>query len=341
MINPRSTVVSGSTEQHTPTMLAIAQHSYGTADVLHVEEVQMPVIGEGDVLVRVHAASVNHGDWVYTSGRPLIARLAFGLNRPKEAVRGKDIAGVVEAVGGSVSRFRVGDEVYTEVEAGGFAEFASVPQELLAHKPANLSFEQAAAVPLAARTALQGLRDAAKAQQGQKVLINGASGGVGTFAVQIAKALGAEVTGVSSSRNADMVRSLGADHVIDYTREDFTAGEERYDVILDLVGNHPLHDLRHVLTRTGTLVLSSGTGSRILGPMGRILRAMLISPFVSQRMVMFTATRNTEDLETLRDLIESGQIIPAIDRTYELSEVPAAIRYFVEEHARGKIVVTV
>jgi NADPH:quinone reductase-like Zn-dependent oxidoreductase len=341
MSNPRSTVVSGSTKPHAPTMLAIAQHSYGTADVLHVEEVQKPVIGDGDVLVRVHAASVNHGDWVYTSGRPLIARLAFGLSRPKEAVRGKDIAGVVEAVGANVSRFRVGDEVYTEVEAGGFAEFTGVPQELLAHKPANLTFEQAAAVPLAARTALQGLRNAAKVQPGQKVLINGASGGVGTFAVQIAKALGAEVTGVSSSRNADMVRSLGADHVIDYTSENFTEGEEWYDVIVDLIGNHPLRNLRSVLTRTGTLVLSSGTGGRILGPMGRILRAMLISPFVSQSMVMFTATRNTDDLETLRDLIESGQVIPSIDRTYKLSEVPAAIRYFAEEHARGKIVVTV
>lgn len=322
-------------------MLAIVQHAYGTADVLHVEEVQKPVIGNGDVLVRVRAASVNHGDWVYTSGRPLIARLAFGLSKPKEAIRGKDIAGVVDAVGAGVTRFRIGDEVYTEVEAGGFAEFAGVPEELLAHKPTTLAFEQAAAVPLAARTALQGLRDAAKVQPGQKVLINGASGGVGTFAVQIAKALGAEVTGVSSSRNAGMVRSVGADHVIDYTREDFTAGEERYDVILDLVGNHSLRDLRRVLTRTGTLVLSSGTGGRILGPTGRILRAMVISPFVSQKLVMFTASRNTDDLDALRDLIESGRVIPAIDRTYRLSEVPAAIRYFAEEHARGKIVVTV
>lgn len=322
-------------------MLAIVQRTYGTADVLHVEEVRKPVIGDGDVLVRVHAASVNHGDWVYTSGRPLIARLAFGLSKPKEAIRGKDIAGVVDAVGVGVTRFRVGDEVYTEVEAGGFAEFASVPQELLAHKPANLAFEQAAAVPLAARTALQGLRDAAKAQPGQKVLINGASGGVGTFAVQIAKALGAKVTGVSSSRNADMVGSLGADHVIDYNSEDFTAGEERYDVIFDLVGNHSLRDLRHVLTRTGTLVLSSGTGGTILGPMGRILRAMVISPFVTQKLVMFTASRNTDDLDALRDLIESGRVIPAIDRTYRLGEVPAAIRYFAEEHARGKIAVTV
>jgi NADPH:quinone reductase-like Zn-dependent oxidoreductase len=341
MSNPRSTAVSGSTEQHAPTMLAIVQHSYGSADVLHAEEVEKPVVGDGDVLVRVHAASVNHGDWVYTSGRPFIARLAVGLRRPKEAVRGKDIAGVVEAIGGNVSQFRVGDEVYTEVEAGGFAEFASVPQELLAHKPANLTFEQAAAVPLAARTALQGLRDAGKLQPGQKVLINGASGGVGTFAVQIAKALGAEVTGVCSNRNADLVRSLGADHVVDYTREDFTAGEERYDVIFDLVGNHSLSTLRHVLTRTGTLVLSSGTGGKVLGPLGRILRAVLISPFVSQKLAVFTATRNTEDLETLRDLIESGRVIPAIDRTYRLSEVPAAIRYFAEQHARGKIVVTV
>ncbi|HYI33081.1 MAG TPA: NAD(P)-dependent alcohol dehydrogenase [Glaciibacter sp.] len=340
MSNPRSTAVPGSTEHHALTMLAIVQHSYGTADVLHLEEVEKPVIGADDVLVRVRAASVNHGDWIYTSGRPLIARLAFGLSKPRKIVRGKDITGVVEAVGANVNRFRVGDEVYTEVEAGGFAEYARVPQELLAAKPENLTFEQAAAVPLAARTALQGLRDAAKVQPGQKVLINGASGGVGTFAVQIARALGAEVTGVCSSRNADMVRSLGADHVIDYSSEDFTAGEERYDVIFDLVGNHSLRDLRYVLTRTGTLVLSSGTGGSILGPLGRIVRAMLISPFVSQKVAPFTASRNTDDLDALRDLIESGRVTPAIDRTYRLGEVPAAIRYFAEEHARGKIVVT-
>jgi len=321
-------------------MKAIVQHAYGTADVLKLEDVDMPVIKDGEVLIRVRAAAVNHADWVYTTGRPLIARLAFGLRKPKVVVRGRDVAGQVEAVGTGVTRFRPGDEVYAEVDAGSFAEYTSVPEDLLALKPANLTFEQAATVPLAARTALQGLRDGGQVRPGQTVLINGASGGVGTFAVQIAKALGAEVTGVCSTRNAELVRSLGADHVVDYTREDFTRNGPSYDVIFDLIGNHSLTECRHALKSKGTLVLSSGTGGRILGPMGRIMRALLLSPFVGQNLRTFTAMRGGEALDQLRDLIEAGKVTPAIDRTYALSETPEAVRYFAEEHARGKIVIT-
>jgi NADPH:quinone reductase-like Zn-dependent oxidoreductase len=322
-------------------MKAIVQDGYGSADVLQLREIDKPVVTEGRVLVRVRAASVNHADWVYTSGRPLIARLAFGMRKPRAVVRGKDVAGRVDAVGINVTGFRVGDDVYAEVDAGTFAEFVRVPQRLLALKPANATYEQAAVVPLAARTALQGLRDAGRVRPGQKVLINGASGGVGTFAVQIAKALGAEVTGVCSSRNAELVRSLGADHVVEYTEEDFTSGTQHYDVIFDLIGNHSLTKLRRALTRTGTLVLSSGTGGRVLGPMGRILRALVIAPFVSQKLPMFRANPGHGDLDVLRELIESGRLTPAIDRSYPLSEVPAAIRYFVDEHARGKVAITV
>ena len=323
------------------TMKAIVQHSYGSADVLHFEDVSQPVITDDEILVRVRAASVNHADWVYTTGRPLVARLAFGLSKPKEIVRGKDVAGVVAAVGKNVTRFRLGDEVFAEVDAGGFAEYAAVPEKLLARKPANLSFEQAATVPLSARTALQGLRDGGRVQPGQTVLINGASGGVGTFAVQLGKVLGAEVTAVCSTRNAELVRTLGADHVVDYTREDFTTSGKRYDVILDLIGNHSLTEFRRALSRSGTLVLSSGTGGRVLGPMGRILRAFTLSPFISQNLRTFTASRGRVALDELRDLIEAGAVTPAIDRIHPLSETAEALRHFAEVHARGKIVITV
>lgn len=322
------------------TMNAIVQHAYGSADVLKLEDIDRPVIGDDEVFVRVRAAAVNHADWVYTTGRPLIARLAFGMRKPRDSVRGKDVAGQVEAVGKNVTRFHPGDEVYAEIDAGSFAEYTRVPESLLALKPANLTFEQAAAVPLSARTALQGLRDGGRVRPGQKVLINGASGGVGTFAVQIAKLLGAEVTAVCSARNAELVRSLGADHVVDYGRDDFTKSGTRYDVIFDLIGNHSLTELRHALTHTGTLVLSSGTGGRLFGPMGRILRALVLSPFISQTLRTFTATRGHEHLDELRGLVESGTVTPAIDRTYPLRETAAAIRYFAEEHARGKIVIT-
>jgi len=323
------------------TMKAVLQTRYGSPDVLLLADVPRPTIGDDEVLIQVRAAGLNHADWVYTSGRPLIARLAFGWRSPKQSVRGKDLAGRVEAAGKNVTQFRSGDHVYAEVEAGAFAEYAIVPATLLALKPANLTFEQAATVPLSARTALQALRGGGKLRSGQTVLINGASGGVGTYAVQIAKALGAEVTGVASTRNVELVRSLGAVDVIDYTKEDFTAGGRHYDVILDLIGNHTLTKLRRALTHNGTLVLSSGTGNAIFGPMGRIIRALALSPFVSQNLCTFSPARGTEVLDELRDLIESGKVTPAIDRTYSLREAPEAIRYFAEEHARGKIVLTV
>ena len=322
------------------TMKAIMQTRYGSPGVLRLADVPRPTIGDDEVLVGIRAAAVNHADWVYTSGRPLIARLAFGWRSPKQTIRDKDLAGRVEAVGQDVTQFRPGDDVFAEVEAGAFAEFAVVPATLLALKPANLTFEQAATVPLSARTALQALRDGGRLRPGQTVLINGASGGVGTYAVQIAKALGAEVTGVASTKNAKLVRSLGTVDVIDYTKTDFTASERRYDVILDLIGNHSLTRLRRALTPTGTLVLSSGTGNQVFGPMGRITRALTLSPFISQNLRIFSPAIGTEVLDELRELVESGKVTPAIDRSYSLREVPEAIRYFAEEHARGKIVIT-
>jgi NADPH:quinone reductase-like Zn-dependent oxidoreductase len=320
-------------------MKAIVQHAYGQPDVLALENIPVPVIGDNDVLIRVRASSINHADVVYLTGVPKIARVAFGMTRPKQSTRGKDVAGVIESVGTNVTAVRPGDEVYAEVEAGGFAEYVSAPESSVSLKPRNLSFEQAAAVPLSATAALQGLR-AGRVAPGAKVLINGASGGVGTFAVQIAKALGAQVTGVCSARNLDLVRSLGADHVIDYATTDFTLGSERYDLILDSISNHSLADLRGVLASKGTLVLSSGNGGRILGPMGRILGALLVSPFVSQSLVTFTGKSGTHVLDDLRALIEAGQVTPAIDRAYPLSEVPEALRYFMHEHASAKISIT-
>jgi NADPH:quinone reductase-like Zn-dependent oxidoreductase len=325
---------SGST-----TMKAVSQTRYGSPEVLQLSDVPKPVIAADEVLIRVRAAAVNHADLVYLTGTPLIARLAFGIRAPKQRVRGRDVAGEVEAVGQGVSRVRPGDAVYAEVETGSFAEYTKAPQSAVFRSPKNLSFEQAAAVPVSARTALQGLVNVAQVRPGQRVLINGASGGVGTFAVQVAKALGAEVTGVCSGRNRDLVRSLGADHVIDYTREDFTRGAQHYDVIFDSIGNHSLSRLRGALTRTGTLVLSSGTGGRVLGPMGRILRALVLSLFVSQNLR--TAAKATATLDDVTALIESRQVRPAIDRTFPLSQTSQALRYFANEHARAKIVISV
>jgi NADPH:quinone reductase-like Zn-dependent oxidoreductase len=336
-----STGLTAQTPSTPNTMKAIVQRRYGAADVLSYEDIDKPVIKDDEVLIRVRAAAVNHADWVYVSGRPLIARLAFGLRKPKNMVRGKDVAGQVEAAGKAVTQFRPGDEVYGELDAGSFAEYIAAPAGLLALKPANLTFEQAATVPVSGNTALQGLRDVGKVKPGQKVLINGASGGVGTFAVQIAKAFGAEVTGVCSTRNSELVRSLGADHVIDYTQENFTRNGLRYDLIFDMIGNHSLTECRRALTPEGTLVLSSGTGGRVLGPMGRIVRALVLSRFVSQELRSLLLTRSQENLDALRDLIESGKVTPAIDRTYPLKETPEAIRYFAEEHARAKIAITV
>jgi len=324
-------------------MKAIVQDRYGSPDTLELREIDKPVAADNEVLVRVHAATVNARDWHVTRGDPYLARLMLGFGGPKVRIRGTDFAGRVEAVGRDVKRFRPGDEVFGEVD-GAFAEYVCAPDDVVEPIPANLTFEQAAAVPLAGNTALMGIRDLGRVQPGQQVLVNGASGGVGTFAVQIAKSFGAEVTGVCSTRNVDLVHSIGADHVIDYTREDFTRNERRYDVVFDLVGNRSLTDSRRALTPTGTLVLSGGgvyDGGSLVGPMGLVLMARLLSPFVRHRVLQLTATPSKENLKTLRELIESGKVAPVIDRTYPLSEVPEAIRYLEVEHARAKVVITV
>ncbi|MER7692580.1 NAD(P)-dependent alcohol dehydrogenase [Streptomyces sp. NPDC097610] len=324
-------------------MKAIAQDRYGSPDVLELREVDKPVVADHDVLVRVHAAAVNARDWHLMRGDPYLARLALGLSRPKTKIRGTDFAGRVEAVGRNVKRFRPDDEVFGEVD-GAFAEYVCAQDNVVEPKPAGLSFEQAAAIPLAGNTALMGLRDLGQVQPGQQVLVNGASGGVGTFAVQIAKAFGAEVTGVCSTRNRELIRSMGADHLIDYTREDFTRNGRRYDVVFDLVGNHSLTECRRALTPTGRLVLSGGgvsEGGSLIGPMGLILKGQVMSHFVHQRLLILTATPSKENLAALRELAESGKLTPVIDRTYPLSEVPEAIRYLEVEHARSKVVITV
>ncbi|NUJ99692.1 NAD(P)-dependent alcohol dehydrogenase [Streptomyces lunaelactis] len=324
-------------------MKAIVQDRYGSPDVLELREVDKPVVADHEVLVRVRTAAVNARDWHLMRGDPYLARLVLGFGRPKTKIRGTDFAGQVEAVGKDVNRFRPGDEVFGEAD-GAFAEYVCAPDDVVEPKPANLTFEQAAALPLAGNTALMGLRDLGRVQPGQTVLVNGASGGVGTFAVQIAKAFGAEVTGVCSTRNVDLVRSVGADHIVDYTREDFTRNGRPYDVVLDLVGNRSLAECRRALTPAGTLVLSGGgvsEGGSLVGPMGLILRGQALSRFVSQRLLVLTATPNKENLAALRELAESGKVTPVIDRTYPLREVPEAIRYLEVEHAHAKVVITV
>jgi NADPH:quinone reductase-like Zn-dependent oxidoreductase len=325
------------------TMKAIVQDEYGTVpeDVLRLAEIARPTMGDGEVLVRVRAASVDRGTWHVMTGLPSLMRImGFGLRRPKAPNPGRSVAGTVDSVGKNVTGFKPGDEVYGTSE-GSFADYARAQARRLALKPANLSFEQAAAVPVSAVTALQGVRKG-QVRAGQKVLIVGASGGVGTFAVQIAKAFGAEVTGVCSTAKMEFVRALGADYVVDYTLEDFADGEHRYDVILDIGGNARLSRLRRALTPGGRLVIVGGeTDGRWLGGFDRQLRAALLSPLVSQKLGMLAASENSEDLMVLRDLIESGQIAPAVDQTYPLTETPAAIRYVMEGHARGKVVITV
>jgi NADPH:quinone reductase-like Zn-dependent oxidoreductase len=321
---------------------AITYHRYGAPEVLEFQEVDEPVVRDDEVLVRVRAASANPRDWHFMRGLPAFMRLQFGLRGPKHRGLGSDIAGQVEAVGAKVTRFRPGDEVYADVVMGGFAEYASVPEAFLAPKPANLTFEEAAAVPLAALTALQGLRDHGRVQPGQKVLVIGAAGGVGTFAVQLAKWLGAEVTGVCGTAKADLVRSLGADHVVDYTREDVTRGRRGYDLVFQLAGTQSPSGLRRALTPTGTLLLSSGeSDGRLIGPVDRIIKALLLAPFTRQRLVPFVARRSGEDLRVVKELIEAGTVTPVLDRTYPLSDVPEAIRYLEQGHARGKVVITV
>ena len=322
-------------------MKAIVQDTYGSADVLMMRDIEVPVAGDDDVLMRVHSAGVEIGVWHVMAGKPYLLRiLGFGLRKPKVQVRGRDVAGVVEAVGRSVTRFRPGDEVFGTAD-GSFAEYASAPQERLASKPANLTFEQAAVVPISGGTALQGLRKG-NVQTGQQVLIVGASGGVGSFAVQIAKAAGAKVTGVASAAKMNLVRSLGADEVIDHTREDFTDGTRHWDLILDTGGRRSLSDLRRALTPNGTLVIVGGEGGgKWLGGFDRNLRSGLVSMFVPQRLTMLASKELGEDFDALRELIEAGKVTPVIDRTYPLIEAPDAIRYVVEGHARGKVVITV
>ncbi|MEV6197705.1 NAD(P)-dependent alcohol dehydrogenase [Streptomyces sp. NPDC051920] len=324
-------------------MKAIAQERYGSPDVLELREVDTPAVADHEVLVRVHAASVNARDWHFVRGDPYLARLGLGVRGPKVKIRGTDFAGRVEAVGRAVKRFRPGDEVFGEADAA-FAEYVCAQESVVEPKPTALSFEQAAAVPLAANTALMGLRDLGQVQPGQEVLINGASGGVGTFAVQIAKAFGAEVTGVCSTRNTELVRSLGADHLVDYTQEDFTRNGRRYDLVFDLVGNHSLTAFRRALKPTGTLVLSGGgvfEGGSVVGPMSLLIRGQLMSRFSRHRLLVLAATPSQENLAALRELADSGRLTAVIDRTYPLSEVPEAIRYLEGEHARSKVVITV
>ncbi len=321
-------------------MKAIVQDTYGSPDVLKLREIDKPKVGDDEALVRVHAAGVDRGVWHLMTGLPYLTRLAFGLRAPKTPVPGMDLAGVVEAVGKSVSRVEPGDEV-SGVGKGTFAEYALAREDKLAPKPANLTFEQAAVVAISGLTALQGLRDHGRIEPGQEVLIVGASGGVGTFAVQIAKAFGGRVTGVCGAAKVEMVRSIGAYHVIDYTREDFAEGDPHYDLILDIGGNSSLSRLRRALAPKGTLVIVGGEGGgRWLGGTDRQLRAMMLSPFVGQKLLAFVSPENHEDMMALKELIESGKVMPVIDRTYPLAEVPEAIRYLEEGHAQGKVVIT-
>jgi NADPH:quinone reductase-like Zn-dependent oxidoreductase len=328
-------------------MKAVVQERYGAPhELLEMREVDEPVLGDDGVLVRIRATSVNPADWHMLRGDPRIARLQMGLRNPRFPVMGTDIAGTVEAVGGNVRSFQPGDEVFGNSFArgyGGFAERVAVPEDVLVEKPTNLSFEQAAAVPLAGMTAVQGLRDHGKVEPGQRLLIIGAAGGVGTFAVQLGKVLGAEMTGVCSETKVELVGSLGADHVIDYTREDFLQRGQRYDVVFQLAGTASASELRGVLTPKGTLVGSSGESEgHWVGPLGRMFKAAALSPLVSQRLVNFTMKPDRDDLLFLKERIEAGEVEPVIDRTYDgLAHVPEAIRYLEQGHARGKIVITV
>jgi NADPH:quinone reductase-like Zn-dependent oxidoreductase len=319
-------------------MQAIIQDRYGAAEVLEARDIDRPAIGDDEVLVRVRAASVHVGDWILMTGVPYVMRMGTGLSKPKSPVPGTDIAGTVEAVGTRVQSLRPGDDVFGWC-TGAFAEYARAPEDQLVKKPANLTFEQAAAVGVSASTALQLLRDDAKVQPGQKVLINGASGGVGTFAVQIAKAFGAEVTGVCSTKNLELVRSIGADHVIDYTQQNFRDGDERYDFILDNVGDRSMADTRRALTPNGTL-LSNG-GGHAAGKLGRTIRGFLASLVVRQQARPSVKTQNRSDLIALKELVEAGQVRPVIGGTYPLSQTAEAISQVAAGHARGTLVIAV
>jgi NADPH:quinone reductase-like Zn-dependent oxidoreductase len=317
---------------------AIVHQQYGSPDLLAFEDVSKPVPGDDEVLVRIRAASVNPLDWHTVRGLPYPLRIGNGFTTPKKPMLGIDVSGHVEAVGAKVTQLRPGDEVFGMCR-GAFAEYACAKEDRVVVKPARLSFEQAAAIPVAGLTALQGLRDRGRLQRGQSALIVGASGGVGTFAVQIAKWLGAEVTAVCSARNVEVVRSIGAAHVIDYTKQDFTRGGRQYDLIMDMAGTHSLVALRRALTSRGTcVVVGAPSGRWIAGP-DRFIKALLLSPFVRQRMVPFIASPNRADLAALKGLTETGDVTPVIDRTYGLKEVPEALRYLEQGHARGKVVI--
>jgi NADPH:quinone reductase-like Zn-dependent oxidoreductase len=319
-------------------MQAIVYFNYGSPDVLRCEDIEKPIARDHEVLIKVRAASVNPYDWHFMRGMPYVVRIVAGLRKPKVTRLGVDVAGQVEAVGSNVTRFKPGDAVFGWCQ-GAFAEYACTPESALVMKPDNVTFEQAASVPVAAFTALQGLRKG-QIQPGQKVLINGAAGGVGTFAVQIAKSFGVEVTGVCSTRNVEVVLSIGADHVIDYTQENFTNRGHRYDLIFDCVGNHSLSAYRRVLNPRGTCIMAGGPSGGWKMGLARGIKAMVLSWFVSQNLVGMLARRSTEDLTILHDLMEAGKVTPVIDRRYRLVEVPEAIRYLEQGHARGKVVMT-
>jgi NADPH:quinone reductase-like Zn-dependent oxidoreductase len=321
-------------------MQAIMYRHYGSPEVLHCEEIEKPNPRDNEVLIKVHAAAVNPLDWHLTRGMPYGFRFTMGLRKPKDRRVGMDVAGQVETVGKNVTQLKPGDPVFGACR-GAFAQYACSPDSAVVLKPENLSYEQAASAPVAALTALQGLRDMGHLRPGQQVLINGAAGGVGTFAVQIARALGAEVTGVCSAGNVDLVRSLGAQRVVDYTRENFTQAGPRYDLLLDCIGNHSLSACRRVLNPAGLYVMVGGPSGRWIAPMGRVIRMLLLSRFVSQKLVFFMAKVNRQDLTLIAELMGSGKLTPVIDRTCPLAGVPDAIRYLEEGHARGKVVITV
>lgn len=322
-------------------MKAVVYRCYGSPDVLELEDIAKPAPADDEVLVKVHAAAVNPLDWHYMRGSPYIMRLGSGLGAPKEARIGVDFAGTIEAVGKNVTRFKLGDEVFGG-RIGAFAEYVTVRENRgMALKPSSITFEQAASVPIAAITALQALRNKGNIKPGQKVLINGASGGVGTFAVQIAKSFGAEVTGVCSTRNVEMVRSIGADHVFDYTREDYTTSGQRYDLIIDNVGNHSLLANRRALTPKGTLVIVGAQKGDWVRPFLRPINALMLAPFVDENFMMLLAEMDKDDLAILGDLMQTGKVTPVIDRRYPLSEIREAMRYSEQGHARGKIIITV
>jgi NADPH:quinone reductase-like Zn-dependent oxidoreductase len=322
-------------------MRAIVQDTYGSADVLRIAQIPRPKVADNQMLIRVHAAGLDRGTWHLMTGKPYLQRLVLGFRGPRNPVPGRDVAGTVVAVGPAVTRFSVGDEVYG-IGPGSFAEYTVARQDRLARKPANTTFEQAAVVPVSAMTALRALSDVGRVATGQKVLVVGASGGVGSYAVQLAKAFGAEVTGVASTGKLDLVRTLGADHVIDYTRDDFANGTDHYDLILDIAGNPTLSRLRRALTPTGTAVIVGGEeGGNLTGGMNRQFRALALSPLVRQRLTMLTPKEHATVLERLTELIEAGQVTPSIDRTYPLERVPEAMRQLEAGDVRGKIAITI